>query len=719
MADAEMEQPGTIQEQVKNAIAASQNGLMDEMRLLISSEMQKMSEKQKEIADSQISKIEHSINDTYKFKRRGNEEQYKHNQKVLNKFTEAESLIQSEFEPQNFEKAKKTIAEGIDLVKHRQKLVKLADSSDLGWKVVQEYEANPLADDSEDEKKIFKAQSRAERKNKAEWTKRYSRPQPYPPQGQRKQYGQSDQQGERPFRPGVCFNCGKKGHWKKDCTAEKTGTNEISKTYCFGKKVNNQADKCSAEQEGKHVDSLNQSSVISPVGRLRSCLPAWKEINSNEYVLRIIEKGYKLPLKTIPGKVLLQNNKSARDNPKFVSQEIEKLRIKGCISQVNHQPEVVNPLTVAYNKTNKPRLVLDCRHVNPHLFQFKFKYEDGSVARKMFNQGEFVFNFDLKSAYHHVMIHPDDRSYLGFSWNGIYYQFNVLPFGLATAGFIFSKITREVVRSWRGQGIKVIMYLDDGLGGAESYDDACMVSTRIRNDLIELGFLIAEEKCKWGPCQSLVWLGLVWDLKEGKLRLTQERVDKILESVENLFHVLKGNALRLVKVKHLASIVGRLISAQAVMGEQVRLRTRHAYYCILGRASWQAPVVVSKEAENEMVFWHENLNVMNRTGSDICQVTSDEACDAKMFCDASGQGYGGFVTLGFDEFPDEEQMHGVWNLQEQNESSTWRELESVNRVLHESLSHIENKCTEVYTDNKNVETILKLVVESLCYKTLV
>ena len=52
MADAEMEQPGTIQEQVKNAIAASQNGLMDEMRLLISSEMQKMSEKQKEIADS-------------------------------------------------------------------------------------------------------------------------------------------------------------------------------------------------------------------------------------------------------------------------------------------------------------------------------------------------------------------------------------------------------------------------------------------------------------------------------------------------------------------------------------------------------------------------------------------------------------------------------------------------------------------------------------------
>jgi hypothetical protein len=34
--------------------------------------------------------------------------------------------------------------------------------------VVQEYEANPLADDSEDEIKLLKAESRAERKVKAE-----------------------------------------------------------------------------------------------------------------------------------------------------------------------------------------------------------------------------------------------------------------------------------------------------------------------------------------------------------------------------------------------------------------------------------------------------------------------------------------------------------------------------------------------------------------------
>jgi hypothetical protein len=56
------------------------------------------------------------------------------------------------------------LAEGMSLLNYRQKIIKIADSSDLGWRVVQEYEANPLADDSEDEKKLLKAESRAERK---------------------------------------------------------------------------------------------------------------------------------------------------------------------------------------------------------------------------------------------------------------------------------------------------------------------------------------------------------------------------------------------------------------------------------------------------------------------------------------------------------------------------------------------------------------------------
>ena len=49
------------------------------------------------------------------------------------------------------------ISEGIGIVQERQKMIKLADTSDLGWKFVQEYERNSIAYDSEDEKRTNRA----------------------------------------------------------------------------------------------------------------------------------------------------------------------------------------------------------------------------------------------------------------------------------------------------------------------------------------------------------------------------------------------------------------------------------------------------------------------------------------------------------------------------------------------------------------------------------
>jgi hypothetical protein len=45
---------------------------------------------------------------------------------------------------------------------------------------------------------------------------------------------------------------------------------------------------------------------------------------------------------------------------------------------------------------------------------------------------------------------------LGFSWlkDGvhIFYKFLVLPFGLTSACYLFTKITRSLVKKWRSEG---------------------------------------------------------------------------------------------------------------------------------------------------------------------------------------------------------------------------------------------------------------------------
>ena len=68
-------------------------------------------------------------------------------------------------------------------------------------------------------------------------------------------------------------------------------------------------------------------------------------------------------------------------------------------------------------------------------------------------------------------------------------MYKSLPFGLSTAGHIFTKVLRVVVQFWRANGHKIIMFLDDGIGGHKSLDNTIKSSTVARDSLISLGFL--------------------------------------------------------------------------------------------------------------------------------------------------------------------------------------------------------------------------------------
>ena len=48
----------------------------------------------------------------------------------------------------------------------------------------------------------------------------------------------------------------------------------------------------------------------------------------------------------------------------IVEREIRKLLNNACVSEVSNVPTVVTPLTVAFDRSGKARLVLDCRHIN-------------------------------------------------------------------------------------------------------------------------------------------------------------------------------------------------------------------------------------------------------------------------------------------------------------------------------------------------------------------
>ena len=107
----------------------------------------------------------------FQFQKQGHEEQYHFNQSVEGKFAEAEAQLQKAERllgdgpaKAAVEKAKTALKEGEELVAHWQKLIKVADRSEFGWAVVAEYEADALATDADDERRLERAEKAAERK---------------------------------------------------------------------------------------------------------------------------------------------------------------------------------------------------------------------------------------------------------------------------------------------------------------------------------------------------------------------------------------------------------------------------------------------------------------------------------------------------------------------------------------------------------------------------
>ena len=98
-------------------------------------------------------------------------------------------------------------------------------------------------------------------------------------------------------------------------------------------------------------------------------------------------------------------------------------------------------------------------------------------------------------------------------------MFPVLPFGLASAPYVFTKIQKALVKHWREQGIRVFTYLDDGAGAEKSLDTARAASKKVREDIAVSGFVTHPEKCSWEPTQVGELLGFILNLREGIIQV--------------------------------------------------------------------------------------------------------------------------------------------------------------------------------------------------------
>jgi hypothetical protein len=137
--------------------------------------------------------------------------------------------------------------------------------------------------------------------------------------------------------------------------------------------------------------------------------------------------------------------------------------------------------------------------------------------------------FDLKNGYHHIEIHPDHLRCLGFTWKFPgeasirYFVFTVLPFGLSSAPYIFTKCLKPLEKYWRFNGVNIALFLDDGWLIDSDRDTCAVLATNIWSDLRKSGFITNDEKSQWCPSQVLEWLGIIWNTINGTITISERR----------------------------------------------------------------------------------------------------------------------------------------------------------------------------------------------------
>ena len=405
----------------------------------------------------------------------------------------------------------------------------------------------------------------------------------------------------------------------------------------------------------------------------------------------IVTSGYRLPLIALPNPVFQRNHRSAIENFRFVSAAVEELVEARCLIECAVQPRVCSPLQVVFNSSGKPRLVLDLRYINQYLLNQKFKYEGLDLVPAMFEHNNHFFTFDLKSMYHHVDIHTDCWTYLGLSWSNKFYMFAVLPFGLSTACYVFTKLLRPLVKRWRSLGLRVIVYIDDGICAAGSHSKCLEYKELVVSDLGKEGFVLNIPKSQLEPLRVGRWLGFILDLETGCFKVSEEKIERLKSVVQKVLPMSQ------VGVRLLASIVGQIMSMSLALGPIARLRTRALYGAIDSQHSWSDQLKLSDDARDELLFWQTSIAGLNAHPIWFSPGTTRVA-----FSDASSTGYGGYVVeLG------SEVAHGQWSELQMVQSSTWRELKAVDLVLRSFASKLAGHAVKWFSDNQNIVRIVQ------------
>lgn len=368
----------------------------------------------------------------------------------------------------------------------------------------------------------------------------------------------------------------------------------------------------------------------------------------------------------------------------IIDGEITKLLYKGVIQECSHsEGEFLSPIFLRLKKNKIDyRMILNLKDLNKSIVYKHFKMESLKSVLDLMTPGCFMASADIKDAYYTVPVAKEHQKYLRFMWRDKLYQYVCLPNGLSSAPRMFTKLLKPVFKLLREKGFLSSSYIDDVYLQGDTFEE-CHENARNTVKLLrDLGFVIQEEKSCLKPSQQLTYLGFYLDSQTMTVKLTNERVEKVVQACEKL--LCKPQC----SIQNLAEVIGLMVSSFPGVehGPLYYRSLDHDKTEALkqNKGNFFAVISLTETSRTELQWWVANL-------PKACKVISHGEPYITMQTDASSKGWGG--VLG------DQRAGGRWTPEEALHHINYLELLAILLSLKALCNSYTNTHIQVQCDN--------------------
>ena len=360
---------------------------------------------------------------------------------------------------------------------------------------------------------------------------------------------------------------------------------------------------------------------------------------------------------------------------------------------------ILFPPLLGPKKKGGMRPVIDLSILNTYLVVPHFKMETNRSIGASILPGMWSTSLDLTDAYFHCPISVAFRKYLRFVWDNKVFQFRALPFGLAIAPLVFTKIFQVVSAHLHTLSIQIHSYLDDSLVKELNPDILLSHTQTVIDLLLELGFLISWKKSEIIPSQDFVFLGEHFRTDLGLVFPPEEKFLALR------WFILTFLAKTSVTARQFSQLLGLLNSLTDVV-QLGRLHIRPLQFYLLehwipSSQDWEASIPILEVLSTHLSWWLQRENVM--TGFPLASPVPS----LTLFTDASLLGWGAYL--------EGQTVSGMWSSTLQKDHINLLEMRAVLLALSHFKLCLESLSIVLATDNTTVVAYLKNQGGTHCY----